>query len=479
MDTPHGPEHARTRTLTLSRLAGLLAIVSLAAGILPNVAVAGTPGAELWAKRFDGAASSFDLAHDVEVTPDGSTVVVTGETYGSETGDLDFATAAYDAVTGARRWLTLYDGSGHADDQPYDLAISPDGSTAFVTGYSWGATSGDDFGTVAYDTATGSVRWKKRYVGEEGGGCCSDSSVALAVSPNGSKVFVTGHTTGPTYTDDYATVAYRASTGAQLWAKGYDGTGSGGDFATEVGVSPDGSTVFVSGVSFGSTTNDYATLAYDAATGSRRWVKRYDGLGAGADTAQALGVAPDGSTVFVSGVSFGSTGTYDYATLAYDAATGSRRWVKRYDGPSDGDDVARDLGVSPDGSTVLVTGSSVGSGTYGAATVAYDAATGARRWVSRIRSTGAEALAITADGSQLTVSGYGAQPDSDVSDYATVAYDTATGSRLWTSAYDGPASLNDYAVAVAASPDGSAVFVTGTSEGSTTHADLATVAYGA
>lgn len=161
-------------------------------------------------------------------------------------------------------------------------------------------------------------------------------------------------------------------------------------------------------------------------------------------------------------------------TLAYDAATGSRRWVKGYNGPSDGDDVAQDLGVSPDGSTVFITGYSLGSGTYAAATVAYDAVTGARRWVSRIRSTSAQAVAVTADGSQLIATGgdiYG--------NYATVAYDAATGSRLWKSAYDGPASLNDYAVAVAVGPAGSAVFVTGNSDGSTTHADFATVAYGA
>lgn len=479
MNTRYRPSHARARTERLSRLAGLFAIVSLAAGILTNVATAGTPGAERWARRYDGAASSFDSGRDVEVTPDGSTVVVTGETFGSEFGDLDFVTVAYDAVTGARRWFKLYDGSGHADDQPSDLAITPDGSTAVVTGYSWGATSGNDFGTVAYDTATGAVQWKKRYIGEEGGGCCSDTSVALAVSPNGSKVFVTGHTTGPTSTEDYATVAYRASTGAQLWAKGYNGTGSAEDFATEIGVTPDDSTVFVSGQSVGSNgTNDYATVAYDAATGSRQWVKRYEGPGAGSDAALALGVAPGGSAVFVTGVSSGSTGTSDYATLAYDAATGSRRWVKRYNGPSDGDDAARDLGVSPDGSTVFVTGSSFGSARNDAATIAYDAVTGGRRWVTRIRTMTAEALAISEDGSNLTVTGY-AQLDSGLSDYATVAYEPTTGGRLWRSAYDGPASLSDHGIAVATVPDGSAVFVTGTSEGSTTNADLATVAYGA
>jgi hypothetical protein len=76
----------------------------------------------------------------------------------------------------------------------------------------------------------------------------------------------------------------------------------------------------------------------------------------------------------VTGRSVGSNGFYDYATVAYDAATGAKVWVKRYDGPAhDNDnDSAFALGVSPDGSTVFVTGGSVGSNGYDDyATVAY------------------------------------------------------------------------------------------------------------
>jgi hypothetical protein len=46
-------------------------------------------------------------------------------------------------------------------------------------------------------------------------------------------------------------------------------------------------------------------------------VKRYDGTGHGSD-AYALGVSPDASEVFVTGLSFGSAMSgYDYATVAY------------------------------------------------------------------------------------------------------------------------------------------------------------------
>jgi hypothetical protein len=117
--------------------------------------------------------------------------------------------------------------------------------------------------------------------------------------------------------------------------------------------------------------SDYATLAYGASTGDRLWERRYDPA-EGADRATALDVSPDGSTVFVTGYSTGSTGSIDYATGAYNATTGAELWVSRYDGPANGFDGASALGISPDGSTLFVTGSSDGSTGYGDyATLAY------------------------------------------------------------------------------------------------------------
>ena len=62
----------------------------------------------------------------------------------------------------------------------------------------------------------------------------------------------------------------------------------------------------------------------------------------------------------MTGVSTGPDGDLDYATVAYDASTGAKLWVKRYNGPGNGDDVAHALGVSPDGSQVFVTGLTAG-----------------------------------------------------------------------------------------------------------------------
>jgi hypothetical protein len=76
--------------------------------------------------------------------------------------------------------------------------------------------------------------------------------------------------------------------------------------------------VFVTGSSWGSTTaDDYATIAYDATTGDPLWTKRYDGTLHSFDSANALAVDPDGSAVFVTGKSAGSTSGSDFETIAY------------------------------------------------------------------------------------------------------------------------------------------------------------------
>jgi putative pyrroloquinoline-quinone binding quinoprotein len=260
---------------------------------------------------------------------------------------------------------------GNDNDAVFALAVSPDGSAVFVTGYSTEGATSQDYATVAYDASAGSELWRARYGGP---GTSFDSAVAVVVSPDGSEVFITGYSDGGPTRDDYATVAYDASTGAVRWGRRYDGPGHNIDDASSITVTPDGSAVYVTGYSVGAQSlGDYATVAYDAATGSSLWLARYDGPAGDIDSAHAIGVSPDGSKVFVTGHSDeGGSSRYDYATLAYDATAGTALWEQRYDGPF-GSDLALSLGVSADGSRVFITGWSAGSNYSDWATVAYEA----------------------------------------------------------------------------------------------------------
>lgn len=74
----------------------------------------------------------------------------------------------------------------------------------------------------------------------------------MSVSPDGTKVFVAGCQLAYPGTSSTTTVAYNPATGTQLWAKRSD-TGAASDMAAAV--SPDSSRIFVTGAT---------TVAYPA-----------------------------------------------------------------------------------------------------------------------------------------------------------------------------------------------------------------------
>jgi hypothetical protein len=300
----------------------------------------------------------------------------------------------------------------------------------------------------------------------------------VAVSLDGSKVFVTGVSDGQAGDPDYATVAYGADDGSNLWVARYDGGGAGWDAGEFVGISPDGSKVFVTGWSYGPRNHtDFLTIGYDATTGGSLWTQRYDDLSGGSDEPKNFAVSPDGSTVFVTGWSDDANHTLDYATLAYDAGTGNRRWLQRYAGSGGGHDYVYGLAVSPDGSRVFVTGESFEIGGVGYTTLAYDGESGNRLWLRRFSGLGGGgrglAVAASPDSRSVFVTGYCQTLRRD--DYCTVGYVADTGAGLGAKAFGGP--NEDEPTAIAVSPDGTRVFVTGYVATNENGYDYGTVAY--
>jgi putative pyrroloquinoline-quinone binding quinoprotein len=386
---------------------------------IQTVAYDTSDGTQLWLTHYNLAGGS-DQAAGIAVAPDGSSVFVTGTS--GNLGALDYITIAYDATTGARLWKRRFSSPlGISRDEAAAIGVSPDGSSVFVTGAADGGPAESDYLTVAYDAHTGQQRWTARHEGPY-----RESARTLAVSPDGSAVFVSGYTVLSGTGLDILTVAYAAGTGEQLWKKRYDGPKSRDDQANAMQVSPDGSVLYVTGFSEGTHAyvahpdRDFITLAYRASNGAQRWARRYNGPNDSNDNAKAMVVSPDGSRVFVCGYRGGHQGR-DFETIAY-SSKGQQVWLRAYNGMADNDDEAVSIGVRPDGQQVFVTGMQHATPTSrDYATLAYRASSGAGVWGAVYDGSTYDypaALGVSPDGSSVFVTGVSGL------EFATVAYAT-------------------------------------------------------
>ncbi len=174
--------------------------------------------------------------------------------------------AAAQPAPGSVRWTSVHTGDGRA------VAADPRGDMVFVAGST----------RVAYNAATGAKVWEN-----EGSGR------SVAVSPDGRSVFVIRSVRAGSSTWDFSTAAFDAATGRQLWASRYNGRANRNDIPVAVAVSPLGGAVFVTGTSVGrSSGRDYATVAYNAKTGKQLWASRYNGHANNADAPAAIAASP-------------------------------------------------------------------------------------------------------------------------------------------------------------------------------------------
>lgn len=431
-------------------------------------------------------------------------------------------TEATDALSGERLWIARYDGPSHRNDIPSEVAVSPDGSTVFVTGISY-RPGCSNWATVAY-SANGEELWSARYDGAEH---WCDNVAGIAVSDDGKRVYVTGQTQ-ETDAGDITTIAYDAVGGSELWvARENNGLDIRAD--TAAGVATHGANVYVVGTvntrcdeSIDRCYYKVVVASYDGQTGQRRWIDEYESA---AGTSSFVGAFGSGITVGAGDSVFVAAETVkgNVETLAYDGASGSRRWVAH----SKDDYYANAIETSPDGGTVYVAAFSTsnkysltayaasdsselwrverGSATFGTPyidvspsgdkvflaaesrgdylVIAIDAGTGSNVWRAQYDAAGRVSdapagIVVSADGQEVMVTGTAGRRRSWGSTYATVAFDGASGEKLWMSKYGFGRLGNDhYATAIAATPQGG-VYITGESEGPTEWSDFATIRYG-
>jgi DNA-binding beta-propeller fold protein YncE len=373
-----------------------------------TVAYNASTGASLWVRRYNGPGIGDDQAAAVTVSPDGSKVFVTGASPGSSTAD-DYATEALNASTGALLWVRRYNGPGNGLDQAAGLAISPDGTLVFVTGQSYGGSSaGTDFATIAYNVSTGAVVSVRRY---DGPGADVDTPVSITAAPDGKELVVTGTSRASSSQAAFLTVAYNPATGAHLWTARDQATADGNNRAVAIASSPDSSKVFVAGTATTSTPSDeYLTVAYNASTGVRVWQRQ--GAASVSDDLEGLAVSPDGSKVFVTG---GSSTLQLRRTIAYSAGTGSVIWNK---GTAGYGTVGGEIAVSPNGNDLWVADTSDTS-TAQMVLLEFLAGNGSLLASEGLADGEPYALAISPDSSTIFVTGQGPNKRGD-DDYATV-----------------------------------------------------------
>jgi len=375
-------------------------------------------------------------------------------------------------------WVKRYNNdSMNGDDEARAIAVNSSGNV-YVTGYSTGRTTGADYYTISYN-GDGIQSWSARY---DGPAQLGDYANGIAVYGTGN-VYIAGYGYRGNVTkhSDYGTLKYDNS-GKLVWDAQYDDRRNGNDAVTAMAVGKDGF-VYITGKSEDSLTKtdvkhyDYYTIKYNPSTGKVVWEARYDNNIKGADEATAIAVDGSGN-VYVTGRSQGSTTSYDYATIKYDA-NGVQQWVKRYDNVNLIDEAAA-IALDSLGN-VYVTGRSQGSATgfdYVTIKYALNSPNGNPEWVQRYDSTSLidEATAIALDSlGNVYVTGK-SQGSNTGFDYLTIKYDSA-GNLVWRARYNNK-DVNgaDEAAAIALDSEGN-VYVTGRSQGGPTGLDYATVKY--
>ena len=276
-------------------------------------------GVEQWVVRYNGSGNMADGAGAIVIDNLGN-IYVTGFSVGSGT-ESDYATIKYNSE-GVEQWVARYNSPDSGYDSSIAIAIDNLGNIV-VTGTGSCSDTDDDYVTVKYNDV-GEEQWVARYNGPPNGW---DGARALAIDSVGN-VYVTGYSVGLKTDDDYATVKYNAL-GVEQWVARYNGPGNGLDYARAIAVDNSGN-VYVAGFSDGLGTEfDYAVVKYDS-LGVDQWVARYDGPGNTYDEARAMVIDNTGNS-YVTGYSIGLGTNEDYATVKYNTS-GFEEWVVRYDG---------------------------------------------------------------------------------------------------------------------------------------------------
>jgi hypothetical protein len=254
---------------------------------------------------------------------------------------------AYDARTGAELWVTSHGSDTEEEDA---IAGSADSSAIYVAGRDDPTNPG--FLVVRLSASSGIIQWTSHYdTGDGSLPAAAPSPDGLALSPDNSKVFITGAASTPANPDVAVTVAFDSNSGGQLW-HAFDPTyaSSAGRCSGYTAV-PASATLFVLEDCLNLAGIYPTLLAYDAATGSLTWRRTFPTT---VPWPYAVALDTNNSSVVVGGWTF----SYDFWGTAISTVDGSSIWDSSWPHVGVGDGVQR-VDVGPSG-TVYLSGTSGG-----------------------------------------------------------------------------------------------------------------------
>lgn len=214
-------------------------------------------GTEQWVARFNGNSDMYDIANGIAIDLSGN-VYVTGFSYDSVSAE-NYATIKYNS-SGVQQWISFFNGSGNDFDITSGIAVDNSGNV-YVTGYSYNNSTSEDYATVKYNSS-GSQQWVSLYNGE---GNDFDIAVSLKLD-NQDNVYVTGYSYGGESVEDFVTIKY-SNSGTELWKQVFNGNSNGSDIASALAVDASGN-VYTSGYSYNTSSEyDFITIKYSPSVG--------------------------------------------------------------------------------------------------------------------------------------------------------------------------------------------------------------------
>lgn len=298
-------------------------------------------GTFAWRHIYSGTGNGPDEANAVAFA--NGNVYITGYLNNAGLGN-DFFTLALSAEGDSIWGMTYNDPVFNQYEQANDIIVDGN-SNVIVCGESDRDPSNitnDDFLTIKY-SASGVQQWTARFndIGD-----ATDRALALTVNTNG-EVYVTGRSDNGN-DDDYATIKYNGSTGAQIWSQFLDNGGI--DRAADLDVD-DAGNVYVTGRSSNGVDDDFRTVKYNS-SGLEVYNIAYDNVED--DRADLIDVNGDGSCI-IAGRSDGNATTflnYNYRLVKYNSS-GDQQWTSFYDNAAGNDDIPLGLKLSADGTSVV------------------------------------------------------------------------------------------------------------------------------